>query len=238
MRAIRASHVIIPAVKIDLIHRKNFPIVQVLLDPGEAIVSESSAMVGMSTDISVETKVRPGQIKPYMRGQAGSEAYYLNTYRAVEKSGEVLLAPRMLGEVYNYPLGERDDRILVMVESFLAAEENVEIETAWRGASTFKMSSGLQMLRCSGDGRLLISSFGAIHTIDLGEGQSYSVDRGHLVGFTDQVQMRMRQLGGVRSTLLRGQEIIFELTGPGKIYLQTRSHDMFLDWIQHQLQPN
>jgi uncharacterized protein (AIM24 family) len=48
--------------------------------------------------------------------------------------------------------------------------------------------------------------------------------------------MRMRQLGGVRSTLLRGQEIIFELTGPGKIYLQTRSHDMFLDWIQHQLQ--
>lgn len=226
------------AVKIDLLHRNSFPIVQVLLSAGEAIVSESSAMVGMSPEISVETKVRSGQIKPYMRGQAGTEAYYLNTYRAIEKDGEVLIAPRMLGEVKLYPLGERDERILITVESFLAAEENVEIETAWRGASTFQMSSGLQMLRCSGDGGLLLSSFGAIHTIELADGQAFAVDRGHLVGFTDQVQMRMRQLGGVRSTLLRGQEIIFELSGPGKIYLQTRSHDMFLDWIQHQLQPS
>ena len=200
--------------------------------------SESSALVGMSSEIFVETKVRSGQIKPYMHGQVGSEVYYLNTYRAVERGGEVLLAPRMLGEVHKYSLGEREDRILITVESFLAAEENVDIETAWRGASKFRMSSGLEMLRCSGDGQLLLSSFGAVHTVELGEDKSFAVDRGHLVGFTDKVQLRVRQLGGVRSTLLRGQEIIFELSGPGKVYLQTRSQDMFLDWIQNQLQPN
>ena len=90
----------------------------------------------------------------------------------------------------------------------------------------------MQMLRCSGEGTLLISSFGAVHTIELAEGESYTVDHGHLVGYTDQVQMRVRQLGGVRSTLLRGQEIVFELEGPGRIYLQTRSQDIFMNWLR------
>lgn len=218
--------------QIDLKHRNSFPLVQVLLDPGEAIVAESSTLVGISPAIAVETKVRGGQIKSYMRSQSGTYAYYLNTYRAIDNDGEVLLAPRLLGEVYSYPLGERRERILINVESFLGAEENVLIETAWRGASSFQMSSGLQMLRCSGEGALLVSSFGAIHTIELDEGESYAVDHGHLVGFTDQVQMRVRQLGGVRSTLLRGQEIVFELEGPGRIYLQTRSQEIFMNWLR------
>ena len=196
--------------QIDLKHRNSFPLVQVLLGPGEAIVAESSTLVGISPAITVETKVRGGQIKSYMRSQAGTYAYYLNTYRAVDNNGEVLLAPRLLGEVYSYALGESRDRILINVESFLGAQESVMIETAWRGASSFQMSSGMQMLRCSGEGTLLISSFGAVHTIELAEGESYTVDHGHLVGYTDQVQMRVRQLGGVRSTLLRGQEIVFE----------------------------
>ncbi len=221
--------------KIDLLHRENFPLVQILLDSREAIIAESSTLVGISKSVNVETKVRGGQIKSYMRGQAGTAAYYLNTYRSLEANGEVLLAPRRLGDVRMYPLGKRDDRILITVDAFLAAEEGVTIETAWRGASTFQMTSGLQMLRCGGDGNLLVSSFGAIHTIELAEGQSYLVDRGHLVGFTDHVQMRVRQLGGVRSTLLRGQEIVFELEGPGNVYLQTRSQDMFVNWLRNQV---
>lgn len=222
---------------INLLHRDSFPLVQVLLDEGEAIIAESSTLVGISKHISVETKVRGGQIKSYMRGQAGTSAYFLNTYRALEPKGEVLLAPRRLGNVHAYPLGKRDDRILITVDAFLGAEEDVTIETAWRGASTFQMTSGIQMLRCGGDGRLLVSSFGAIHTIELAQGDSYLVDRGHLVGFTDHVQMRVRQLGGVRSTLMRGQEIVFELEGPGKVYLQTRSQDMFVQWLRGQIRP-
>lgn len=222
--------------KIDLKSRKNFPIVVVELQPGEGIVAESSALVGMSPEISVETKVRGGQIKSYMHGQAGTDAYYLNTFRAIDRPGEVLLAPRQLGEVYTYPLAERDDGILITVESFLAAADKVLIETAWRGASTFQMSSGLQMLRCSGEGTLMVSSFGDVYTIKLEEGQAYTVDRNHLVGFTERVQMRTRQFGGVRSTLLRGHEIVFELEGPGKVYLQTRSSEVFKEWLLRQVQ--
>lgn len=228
---------IIAAVKIEQLYKDSFPIIQANLDAREAIIAESSTLVGMSSNVTVETKVRGGQIKSFLRGQAGTTAYYLNTYRALSSNAEVLLAPRRLGDVRTYPLGKRDSNLLITVDAFLAAQEAVNLETAWRGASTFQMTSGLQMLRCSGDGNLIISSFGAIHTVELKEGKTFLVDRGHLVGFTDKVQMRVRQLGGVRSTLVRGQEIVFELEGPGNVYLQTRNQEMFVNWLRGQTRP-
>jgi uncharacterized protein (AIM24 family) len=93
------------------------------------------------------------------------------------------------------------------------------------------------MLRCSGTGTLLVSSFGGIHTVDLAEGETFWADRGHLVGFTDRVQMRIRQLGGVRSTLMRGEEIVYELEGPGRIYLQSRSQELFVNWLRKHTRP-
>lgn len=232
MIALRGA--IIAAVKIEFLYKDSFPLVQIKLDMREAIVAESSTLVGLSKNVSVETKVRGGQIKSFTRGQAGATAYYLNTYRAMAPNVEVLLAPRRLGNIHIYPLGKREENLLVTVDAFLGAEENVNLETAWRGASTFQMTSGLQMLRCSGDGRLLVSSFGAVHTVELKDGETFLVDRGHLVGFTEKVQMRVRQLGGVRSTLVRGQEIVFELEGPGNVYLQTRSQEMFVNWLRSQ----
>jgi uncharacterized protein (TIGR00266 family) len=223
------------AVEIQVLYHNTFPIAQVSMDAGDAIVAESTTLVGMSPGIQVETKVRSGQIKSYIKDVAGTEAYYLNTYTALEASGEVLLAPRQLGEIYSYNLGEREQRILIRVDAFLGAQANVEIETTWRGASAFELSAGLQMLRCSGDGILLLSSFGAIHRVELEAEESFIVDRGHLVGFTDAVKTRVRQLGGVRSTLLRGQEILIELQGPGNAYLQTRSQDIYLDWLRQHI---
>ena len=217
---------------IELLHRNNFPIARISLNEGESFVAERTTFVGMSPGIQVETKVRSGQIKSYIKEVSDTEAYYLNTFTALGGPGSVLVAPRLLGEIYTYNLSERENRILIKSESFLGADANVAIETAWRGASTFQMSAGLHMLRCSGRGKLLLSSFGAIERIELDAEEAYSVDRGHLVGFTDTVQIRLRQMGGIRSTLLRGEEILVDLQGPGNAYLQTRSQDLFVDWLK------
>lgn len=221
--------------KIEPKSRKNFPLVQVLLEPGEALIAESSSLVGMSPEITMETRVRGGQVKMYLPRGAGNEAYYLNTYRARDSAGEVLIAPRVPGEVYAYPLTERPEGILVTVDSFLGCDEKVEIESAWRGANTFQVNAGLQMLKCGGTGTLILSGFGDIYPMDLAVGKSFSVKRGFLVGFTEQVHLRVRQLGGTRATMLRGQEILFELEGPGRIYLQTRSPDQFINWLRQRL---
>ena len=62
-------------------------------------------------------------------------------------------------------------------------------------------------------------------------GQSYTVDTGHMVGWSEQVTYEVRKIGGWKSTMLSGEGLVCRLTGPGRIYLQTRSPESFLAWL-------
>jgi uncharacterized protein (TIGR00266 family) len=107
----------------------------------------------------------------------------------------------------------------------------IEIDTKWGGAKTFFASEGLIMLRARGTGLLILSSYGAIHPIDLAEGQRYTIDTGHLVSFTEGLGFSVRTVGGIRSTLFSGEGLVVDLTGPGRVYMQTRSEDALLSWL-------
>ncbi len=87
------------------------------------------------------------------------------------------------------------------------------------------------MLKCVGTGDLVVSSYGAIQTIDLAEGQSYTVDSGHMVGWEEGVKYEVHKAGNWKSTILGGEGLVVGLTGPGRVYIQTRSEDSFLDWL-------
>jgi uncharacterized protein (TIGR00266 family) len=107
----------------------------------------------------------------------------------------------------------------------------IDVDTKWGGAKTFFASEGLIMLRAQGQGKLLLSSYGAIHEMNLAAGQGYTVDTGHLVAFSDGVGFQVRPIGGVKSTLFSGEGLVVDLTGPGRVLLQTRSSDAFLAWL-------
>jgi uncharacterized protein (TIGR00266 family) len=105
------------------------------------------------------------------------------------------------------------------------------MDTKWGGAKTFFGGEGLIMLRCVGNGTLILSSYGAIHELDLQDGESYTVDTGHLVAFSEKIGFNVRTIGGLKSTIFGGEGLVIDLTGPGKILMQTRSVGAFLDWL-------
>jgi len=107
----------------------------------------------------------------------------------------------------------------------------IAIDTKWSGARTFFASEGSSCCARAGTGLLMLSSYGAIHPIDLQPGQRYTVDTGHLVSFTEGIGFKVRAVGGVRSTLFSGEGLVVDLTGPGRVYMQTRSADAFLSWL-------
>jgi uncharacterized protein (AIM24 family) len=76
-----------------------------------------------------------------------------------------------------------------------------------------------------------LSSFGAIHEVVLAAGQKYVVDTGHFVAFDESVGFDVRRIGGLRSTLFSGEGLVVDITGPGRILVQTRSQDSFLGWL-------
>jgi uncharacterized protein (TIGR00266 family) len=146
------------------------------------------------------------------------------------KDGDsILLAPPLPGDIALVDM--QNDSLLVQSGSYLASSDGVQVDTKWTGAKTFFGSEGLIMLRISGSGTLIMSSYGAIHPVELGAGEKYIVDTGHLVSFDEKIDYHVKRVAGWKSTLFSGEGLVAELTGPGKLNLQTRSQDSFLAWL-------
>jgi len=186
-------------------------------------------MVSMSQGVTVETKAAGGILKSLARSVLAGESFFQNTFRAPAGGGEVTVAPALPGDLFVLEL--RNESLLVQSGSYVASEAGVNLDTKWGGAKTFFASEGLIMLRASGTGKLLLSSFGAIHEVNLEAGQTYTVDTGHLVAFSEGIGFKVRRVGGLKSTIFSGEGLVVDLTGPGRVLLQTRSTDAFLSWL-------
>ena len=215
--------------EVNILYRPSYSLGVIRLGPNEEIRVEGGAMVSMSQGVTVETKATGGILKSLARSVLAGESFFQNTFRAPASGGEVTVAPALPGDLFVLEL--RNESLLVQSGSYVASEAGVNLDTKWGGAKTFFASEGLIMLRASGTGKLLLSSFGAIHEVNLEAGQTYTVDTGHLVAFTEGIGFKVRRVGGLKSTIFSGEGLVVDLTGPGRVLLQTRSTDAFLSWL-------
>jgi len=215
--------------EVNILYRPSYSLGVIRLGPNEEIRVESGAMVSMSQGVTVETKAAGGILKSLARSVLAGESFFQNTFRAPAGGGEVTVAPALPGDLFVLEL--RNESLLVQSGSYVASEAGVNLDTKWGGAKTFFASEGLIMLRASGTGKLLLSSFGAIHEVNLEAGQTYTVDTGHLVAFSEGIGFKVRRVGGLKSTIFSGEGLVVDLTGPGRVLLQTRSTDAFLSWL-------
>jgi uncharacterized protein (TIGR00266 family) len=212
----------------EILFSPSYSLAKISLAQGEAIVAESGAMVGMSEGVEIETKAEGGILKSLGRAVLGGESFFLNTFTA-QRQGEIMIAPTLPGDIFAVQLANQT--MYVQSGSFLACTPGIEINTKWGGAKTFFSSEGLFLLELKGTGTIWISSYGAIHEINLNSGEIFKVDTGHMVSFDASVQYKVNKVGGWKSTFLSGEGLICELTGPGKITLQTRSEQSLISWI-------
>jgi uncharacterized protein (TIGR00266 family) len=221
----------------EILYRPSYSLTRVSLAPNEEIRVEAGSMVSMSTGLGIETAMQGGLLKSLARSVFGGESFFINVYRAPEQGGEITLAPALPGDMFVLEL--QNEALMVQSGSFVASAMGVSVDTAWGGAKTFFASEGLIMLRASGAGTLILSSYGAIHDMSLGPGQQVTIDTGHLVAFSEGIGFQVRRIGGIKSTLFSGEGLVVDLTGPGRVTMQTRSMDAFLSWlIPHLPQPN
>ena len=212
----------------EILHKPSYALARVRLNQREQIQAETGAMVSMSDSIKMDTSTRGGIFGGLRRSVLGGESFFVNTFTA-EQAGEVTLAPSLPGDIEALEL--RGETVLVQSGSFLAATMNIEVDSQWGGARSFFSREGLFLLRCSGRGLLFLSSYGAIHRIDLGRGERYTVDNGHMVAFDESVRYEVGRSGGWKTTLLGGEGLVCKLEGPGRFFMQTRSEDAFIDWL-------
>ncbi len=218
--------------KTEISYQPAFAVCTVSLDSGEQIRAEGGAMVAMS-DVQIETAATGGFLKSLKRSVLGGESFFQNTFTAKSNNAQVMLAPAFTGDIMVRELNNED--LIVQSGAYLGASMGINVDTNWGGARTFFGGEGLFMLRCSGSGTLITGAYGAIHEQTLGAGQTFVVDSGHIVAFQSGMQYELNKFGGWKSTILGGEGVVITFTGPGTIYMQTRSQEAFLGWLIPQL---
>jgi uncharacterized protein (TIGR00266 family) len=211
----------------------SFALATVRLAPGEKVKAEAGAMVAMSNTVSIETDTQGGFMKGLRRSVLGGESFFMNTFTANGPGAEIALAPSLPGDIVEWPL--QGQTVFLQSGSYLASSADVTVDSQWGGAKTFFSREGLFMLRVGGVGKVLVASYGAIHAVDLAAGQTYTVDTGHMVAWSEGVRYEVRKVGNWKSTMLGGEGLIVSLTGPGRIYVQTRSPEALVSWLIPQL---
>lgn len=218
--------------QIDIQNRPAYSLAIVQLAPNERIRAEAGAMVSMSASVNIETKAEGGILKSLSRAVLGGESFFQNFYQAGPQGGEVTLAPELPGDIALIEL--RGEPIMIQAGSYLASESGVELN-AKVSMKALMSAEGFSILEAKGSGKLLVSSYGAIYEKTLTSGEKYIVDTSHLVAFDGTVQVAPRAAGGLKATLLSGEGLVVELTGPGRLYIQTRSPQALIHWIIPQL---
>jgi uncharacterized protein (TIGR00266 family) len=218
--------------QIEIMHRPSYSLAVAKLTPNERIRAEAGALVSMSSSVAIETKAEGGILKSLGRAVLGGESFFQNFFLASAQGGEVTLAPELPGDMMLIEL--KGNKLMIQAGSYVASENGVELN-AKISMKAFMSAEGISMLEATGTGKLLVSSYGAIFERAIGSGEKYIVDTSHLVAFDAGMNVTPKTVGGIKSTLFSGEGLVVELTGPGTIYMQTRSPRALIQWIIPQL---
>ncbi len=192
------------------------------LEPKEVVSAESGRLLFMSDNVKMETKAKGGFLAGIKRKFAG-ESFFMVDFSPVDSPGIIGFAAESPGKIIPVSLGPGES-MLCERDAFVAAEENVDLEPALvrkLGAGLFG-GEGFFLQRLTGPGMFFANVGGEIIEYDLESGQRLLVDTSCVAMFQPSVAYDIKRVRGVRNILFGGESLfLVELTGPGKVWLQS-----------------
>ena len=87
------------------------------------------------------------------------------------------------------------------------------------------------MLKAIGSGDLLVNAYGGIIQKQLEIGEKLVLDNYHLVAMSVDANYKVMKLGGLKTTILGGEGLVTEITGPGTVFFQTKNLKELIDLL-------
>ncbi|MFM1745761.1 MAG: hypothetical protein RLZZ630_1698 [Bacteroidota bacterium] len=210
-------------------------VVEVEMDPGEAIVAEAGAMLYMEQGIEMQTGTGGGILKGLKRMITG-ESFFITTFTNSNGNGKrkMALAAPYPGKIIAINPKDFGGRFLCQKDGFLCAAQGIDINIAFTkriGAGLFG-GEGFILQQLSGDGNCFIHAGGTILKRQLAAGETLRVDTGCLVAFEPSIDYDIKFIGGFKNSLFGGEGLFYaHLTGPGLVYLQSVPFSRLADRI-------
>ena len=215
----------------EILHEGTFPIVKCHLEQGEQIKAESDAMITMSPTIDVTGSTEGGILKGLARMAAG-EKFFFQYLSANRGPGDIIFAHALPGDII--PIELNGTGLKIQKDGFLAATTGVDVETKVQNLTKGLFSGeGFFILGARGNGTIFVSSYGAIHEINLNPGEEIIVDNCHLVAWDETLEYNIEKAStkGWISSFTSGEGFVCRFKGPGRIFIQTRNPEGMKSWI-------
>lgn len=218
--------------KYEILYQDAFPLVKCDLQRGEKIKAESDAMVAMSATLEVNGAMNGGIIGGLARRMLTGESFFFQTIDAVRGDGSVLLGHPAPGGIIDVEL-DGSYSLRVQKTGFLAATDSIQVDTTMQNLAQGLFSrEGFFVVKISGRGTVFLSSYGAIHAINLADNEEYIVDNGHLVAWPDYMNYKIEKASnGWISSFMSGECLVCRFRGPGVVLIQTRNPASFKQWL-------
>lgn len=223
--------------KHEIRYKPSYALLIITLDSGESITAESGSMTYMQPAIEVRTKKREKSFWGSLSlALIGGQSFFVNEYTATGGGGEAGFSAAPLGDIEILQVSEGHG-FIIQKSAYLASQQGVDLDIRWEGFTKGLFGQGLFMIRVSGTGLLFINTFGAIDKHVLAPGEKLIVDNFHLVAFSDRCEYVVRKFGGLKETILGGEGLVTEISGPGDVYVQTKNIRELADWIWTIIEP-
>ena len=223
--------------KYEIKYKPSYALLVVNLDPNETITAEAGALTYMDPNIEAHTRKREQSFLGSLGlSIIGGQSFWVNDYTATNTSGEVGFVSAPVGDIEMLEV-KPNQGYIIQKSAYIASTQGIDLDVKWEGFTKGLFGQGLFMLKVTGNGQLFINTFGAIDTHTLKQGQTLIVDNFHLVAFSDTCSYKVTKFGGLKETLLGGEGLVTQITGPGDVHIQTKNIKEFVDWLWTLLEP-
>ena len=205
------------------------PVVEMTLNAGESVYTQSGGMAYQTEGIEMKTNARGGVMKSLGRMFSG-ESIFMANYTAQKDGALVAFASTVPGNIIPIDLSTMPAGMMLQKGAFLCAEQNVNTSVAF----SKKFSAGLFggegfiLQKATGNGKLFIEIDGDSIEKQLAPGEVLKVDTGNVVAFEPSVSYEIETVKGLGNIFLGGEGLFLtKLVGPGRVIMQSQNFKDF-----------
>jgi len=219
------------------IHGSTLPVLELALDQGERVISETGELSWKTPSISMKTGagVGGGGFFGAVGRAVSGGGLFMTEYAATRGPGLVAFAAKIPGTVTRIELASGRS-YLIHKHGFLCGTAGVQLSIGLQrriGAGILG-GNGFILQKVSGAGQFWVELGGEVVHKTLAPGEVIQVHPGHVGMFEESVSFEVATVPGVKNLFFGGDGIFLaELTGPGSVWLQT----LTLPNLAHALTP-
>ncbi len=203
------------------------PAVEVTLNAGESMFTQSGGMIWQTNGISMSTNARGGLGRSLGRMFTG-ESIFMANYTSQTNGAKIAFGATCPGSIV--PMDISRGELIVQKGSFLCAEQTVDLKATFTKKFTAGLfgGEGFILQRLFGYGMAFLEVDGDMVDRVLAPGETLKVDTGNVVAFETSVSYDIETVKGLGNIFFGGEGLFLtRLTGPGRVILQTQNFNDF-----------